>query len=329
MISFLQLPRELRDRVYDECFIAAKPINLQNLSPSPRSALSQRLCLVPNLLASCRQIHEEGLIKLYGENLYFVDLTSSWRFSRSLQWHKCYVLQAEQLDVCLACQRKSLHDQTPDATPLSEAWNPNLSRVRRLQVSLQQYTYSEWKYRQPSAFPRIPQGCPHMSYVALQPQLRLSLLIIRTLERSLLSVEDSRRPTCWQSVSQRYNVRDIEQWKFEGEEDLSRLVEDVLQFATETADHIVVSGSGHTPWVFARAAMTPRYILDFLETGRYLGSEVPDIAKVPFDKGNFKGPCRVQERIITVARMSGSKAVSLHGEDVAFTSIYGSLLNSQ
>jgi hypothetical protein len=33
MSLFLRLPRELRDRVYDECFVATRPINLQNLAP--------------------------------------------------------------------------------------------------------------------------------------------------------------------------------------------------------------------------------------------------------------------------------------------------------
>jgi hypothetical protein len=86
MLSFLCLPRELRDLIYDECFVAVKPMDLQNLAPSLERPVSRRLCLTPNFLASCRQVYEEGMTKLYGENLYFVDLTSSWRFARSVQW---------------------------------------------------------------------------------------------------------------------------------------------------------------------------------------------------------------------------------------------------
>ena len=77
MSLFLRLPRELRDRIYDECFVAPRPINLQNLAPLSKDSVSQCLCLAPNFLASCRQVYEEGMTKLYGENLYFVDLTSS------------------------------------------------------------------------------------------------------------------------------------------------------------------------------------------------------------------------------------------------------------
>jgi len=103
MSSFLRLPRELRDRVYDECFVAARPINLQKLAPLSKNSASQCLCLAPNFLASCRQVYEEGMIKLYGENLYFVDLTSSWRFSRSLCWLQCLGLHFEQQDKLYAC----------------------------------------------------------------------------------------------------------------------------------------------------------------------------------------------------------------------------------
>lgn len=169
MIPFLELPRELRDCVYVECFIARRAISLQNLRSSPSRPVSQHLNLVPNLLASCRQIYEEGIAKLYGENLYFVDLTSSWRFSRSLQWCNCVGLLAEQFDICVACQQANPDRSTPDGEPALLTWNPNLSRVRRLQVSLQQYTYSQWKYRQPSAFPRVPHGCLHIVQGALPP----------------------------------------------------------------------------------------------------------------------------------------------------------------
>lgn len=326
MPSFLCLPRELRDRIYDECFVAVRPIDLQNLAPWSETPVSQRLCLTPNLLASCRQVYEEGIPKLYGENLYFVDLTSSWRFARSLQWRKCFELHAEQLDICLACQRTGHHGLGPDVKPTLEGWNPNLSRVRRLQVSLQQYTYSQWKYRQPSTFPPIPQSCLHVPCAALQQQLHLDLLIVRISEPSLLSVEDSRRLSCWHTVSQSYNVRDIEQWKVEGDKDLGRLVVDILRFSTHQARNVTVVGHGHLPWVSTETAMTPRYIIDFLKTGRYFGSEASGSRTGLFDGGSFEVSRRVREKRYTLAKMSGSRAVSLGGENISFTSIYGSLL---
>jgi hypothetical protein len=136
MSLFLRLPRELRDRIYDECFVAARPINLQNLAPLSKNSASQCLCLVPNFLASCRQVYEEGMTKLYGENLYFVDLKSSWRFLRSHQWLKCFGLHFDQQNICLVCQRNDLYNPTPNAKRLVQSWNPNLDKVRRLQVSV-------------------------------------------------------------------------------------------------------------------------------------------------------------------------------------------------
>jgi hypothetical protein len=326
MPSFLCLPRELRDRIYDECFVAVKPISLQNLAPSHENPVPQRLCLTPNFLTSCRQVYEEGLSKLYGENLYFVDLTSSWRFARSFQWRKCFELHAEQLDICLVCQRTGHHGLGPDAEPTLEGWNPNLGRVRRLQASLQQYTYSQWKYRQPSAFPGIPQNCLHVPRVALQQQIHLDLLIVRISERSLLSVEDSRHPSCWHTVSQRYNVRDIEQWKVEGDEGLGRLVVDVLRFSTHQARNVIIVGHKNLPWVSTKTAMTPRYIIDFLKTGRYFDSEVSGSRTALLDGGSFEVSRRVREKTYTLAKMSGSRAVRLDGKNIAFISIYGSLL---
>lgn len=237
--------------------------------------LSQRLCLTLNFLASCRQVYEEGMTKLYGENLYLVDLTSSWYFPRSLQWLKCFGLHFEQQNICLVCQRTNLHNSTPDAQRLLESWNPNLDRVRRLQVSVQLYTYSQWKYRQPSAFPHISQSCLHVSSEALQEQLHLDLLVIKVLQRSLLSVEDSRRLSCWYTISQSYNVRDVELWKTEGNEDLKRLVEDVQLFAARKASNVIVSRLGRSPRILSETTMIPRYISGLLQTGRYFLGNVP------------------------------------------------------
>lgn len=325
MSSLLRLPRELRDRVYEACLVASKPIDLRNLAPSRIMHLHQRLGLTPNLLASCQQVYEEAILKLYEENLFFSDLTSSWRLFRPLKWCNCFGLQAGQLDICIACQRTSPIDRTTDNEPLIDAWNPNLGRIRRLQISLQHYTYSQWKYRQPSAFPHTSRHCSLMTFSALPSQLRLSLLIIRTLEPSLLSLEDSRHHSHWNAVSFGYNVGDVERWKLEGTEDLSRLVESVLRFARQQADLFVMSGPGKIPYLWTTTMTTPTYIRDYLKTGRYLRAEALDAVRVQSDIKIFTPPRKIQERIVAIAVSSGIRAVCLNGEDVAFTSIYDSL----
>lgn len=40
MTLFLRLPRELRDRIYDQCLVAARLINLQNLAPLSKNSVS-------------------------------------------------------------------------------------------------------------------------------------------------------------------------------------------------------------------------------------------------------------------------------------------------
>lgn len=261
------------------------------------------------------------MIKLYGENLYFIDLTSSWRFSRSLQWLKCLGLHFEQQNICLVCQRNDLHNLTADAECLPESWNPNLDKVRRLQVSVQQYTYSEWKYRQPSAFPHTSQSCLHVPSGALQEQLHLDLLVIRVLQGSLLSVEDSRRLSCWYTISQSYNVRDVELWKMEGNEDLKRLVEDVLQFAARKASNVIVSRLGKLPRILSETTMIPRYISGLLQTGQYFLGSAPCDKTGLLGRENFEGYRRAWEKTVTLARRSGSRVVCLDGDNVAFTSI--------
>lgn len=126
---------------------------------------------------------------------------------------------------------------------------------------------------------------------ALQEQLHLDLLVIRVLQRSLLSVKDSQRPSCWHTISQSYNVRDIELWKTEGNEDLKRLVEDVQLFAARKASNVIVSRLGRSPRILSETAMIPRYITDLLQTGRYFLGEAPR-DKVGLLRGeNFEG-CR-------------------------------------
>lgn len=321
MFPFLCLPRELRDRVYDECLIAPKPINLQNLAPYPHAPVPQRLCLIPNLLASCRQVYEEGVVKLYEGNLYFVDLTSPWRFSQSMQRRGLSESHALPLDICLVCQRTDPGGMTSTDRSLLKSWNPNLGRVRRLQASLQQYTYSQWKYRQPPAFPRVPQTCLHVPYMALQEQLQLDLLIIRISEHSLLSVEDSRRLSCWYAVSQGYSSRDIDSWKAEGGQDLKRLVKDVLRFAAQRPSNIVISRPGRSPTILTNTTTIPQYILSFSRTGQYFGGEAICDRKRLISEESLEGFHKVSEKTSTLARISGSRVICLGGDKIAFTSI--------
>jgi hypothetical protein len=128
---------------------------------------------------------------------------------------------------------------------------------------------------------------------ALQEQLHLDLLIIRVLQRSLLSIEDSRRPSCWHTISQSYNVRDVELWKTEGNEDLKRLVKDVLQFAVRKASNVIVSRLGRSPRILSETTMILRYISGLLQTRRYFLSKAPYDESGLLSRENFEGCRRV------------------------------------
>ena len=156
---------------------------------------------------------------------------------------------------------------------------------------------------------------------ALQEQLHLDLLVIRVLQRSLLSVEDSRRRSCWHTIAQSHNIRDVELWKTEGDEDLKRLVEDILQFAARRASNVIVSRLGRSHRILSETAMIPRYISGLLQTGRYFPGEAPRDKVELLRRENFEGCRRAWEKTVTLARTSGSRVVCLNGDNVAFTSI--------
>ena len=156
---------------------------------------------------------------------------------------------------------------------------------------------------------------------AFQEQLHLDLLVIRVLQRSLLSVEDSRRLSCWHTISQSYNVRDVELWETEGDEDLKRLVEGVQPFAARKASNVIISRLGRSPRIFSETTMIPRCISSLLQTGRYFLGEAPCDDTGLLRRENFEGCRRAWEKTVTLARTSRSRVVCLDGDKVAFTSI--------
>ena len=67
-VGFLCLPAELRNYVYRLVFVTVMPVNLRNVDNFCRSAA---------LLATCHQVHDEGVQILYGENTF--ELDRQWR----------------------------------------------------------------------------------------------------------------------------------------------------------------------------------------------------------------------------------------------------------
>ena len=136
-----------------------------------------------------------------------------------------------------------------------------------------------------------------------------------------MSVEDSRRRSCWQTIAQSHNIQDVELWKTEGNEDLKNLVEDVLQFAARKASNVIISRLGRSPRMLSETTTIPRYISGLLQRGRYFLGKAPDDKTGLLCREKFEGCHRAWEKTITLAKTSGGRVVCLDGDDIAFTSI--------
>ena len=136
-----------------------------------------------------------------------------------------------------------------------------------------------------------------------------------------MSVEDSRRRSCWHTIAQGHNIQDVESWKTEGDEDLKRLVEDILQFAARRASNVIISRLGRSPMMLSETTTIPKWISGLLKTGRYFLSNAPGEKVGLLPRENFEGCRRAWEKTIALARTSGSRVVCLDGDNIAFTSI--------
>lgn len=74
-VGFLDLPRELRDCIYEQALVADCPISVLNLTTTWRHHVPrQTLRLTPALLLVSRTLHTEGTDFLYGHNAFFIEI---------------------------------------------------------------------------------------------------------------------------------------------------------------------------------------------------------------------------------------------------------------
>lgn len=76
--GFLKLPMELRLRCYEVVLLASSPITIADVHPRFKGHLS------PQLLRTCRQLHNEGADVLYGCNTFETLLHQNGRLVRHL-----------------------------------------------------------------------------------------------------------------------------------------------------------------------------------------------------------------------------------------------------
>lgn len=73
--GLMQLPRELRDHIYQFALVSCQEISLLNFAEDHRYFLpQQQLGISPNILRACRQIYCEALSILYASNTFYVKI---------------------------------------------------------------------------------------------------------------------------------------------------------------------------------------------------------------------------------------------------------------
>lgn len=218
MPSLLTLPRKLRHMIYNACLVCNEPIDLRRLQPERARHSSSAMHLAPNLLAVCRQIHEEASSRLYSNNTFYLAIVPLWTVIGP---------DSGALDpqyACLVCQR--LHTTTcSDKRATLAAWNPRCRDIRQLRILVRPYSYLDWRYRVPDPCYVDTTKCQHGVYALLALGLRPSRLRICIARGAIFSDQDVATASNWYAVLSGYRIHDTQRLKRAAEQDLGRTVD--------------------------------------------------------------------------------------------------------
>ncbi|KAK3070342.1 hypothetical protein LTR53_010626 [Teratosphaeriaceae sp. CCFEE 6253] len=273
--SFTTLPAEIRNQIYEELLVAGSVINLTALrSQGARSPRTERYGLAVHLLVVCRQVYCEALPILYGQNAFYYDLEAMWGYHRPKAWRVRFDLELDDLYTCLKCQmyqdiKNDLGTPALDTHLGQDAvWSPNIKLVRRLQVTLNAFSYPEWRYRHRTAFPRHNFTCPHSVRFSLPQHLQADLLVIRSPSRALMSGAEGSIGQNWYNIAARYHSTDAQQWRRRCDRDRARDYTDLVAYAQIHARYVILTGT--KPRIESSAHEgVPGYIREFLRTGLF------------------------------------------------------------
>ena len=155
--------------------------------------------------------YREGSKVLYGENTFYVDLQPMWQYTRTKHIRDLLParLNSQHPHACLACSDRVHavnHDRTvrgqqyANMLQTSDSWNPVVHKIRRLQISLRPYSYSQfadvclikfWLQRIPALEDRrLVYSCFHSFQNALPPLRQLDLLILHVAKLPLALAEE-------------------------------------------------------------------------------------------------------------------------------------------
>ena len=275
-IGFFTLPREIRDQIYAECLLTSSDvIPLSNLrTDASLRPPTQNLGLIPSVLRSCRQIHEEAVTVLYSENFFFADLVTPWAYTQPLRWRQCFQFEPDDLLICLKCEQEP-ESGRPSVNSDRSAWTANTGLVRRLQISIRPYSFLQWRLRQRSAFPNRFAGCAHTLATAIPSNLTLDVLIVRILKRSLLYQDEYIPRDNWFAIGFRYQGPDSVEWRRHATKDTSRVARALFALGARIAKVAILAGPDFVPYMFPTAIESlPRWMTRLLHSGRILDGSV-------------------------------------------------------
>ena len=260
---FLDLPREIRDEIYEVCLVSNSMIELACLRIGPEQKYitrERRFGIHTPVLRTCRQVHDEACKILYGLNLFYVGLQARWRYTRAVAFQELIEQEtwARQPLACLKCSKKvrgltSSEIAAPELSNSSEysletstsCWSTNIGRVRRLYVNLRSYSYQQYhdiyaiKFHLQKLHSKqdraLVESCSHSFPTAIPKIMDLDLLVLHITKRSLVSAGDNhslmaafRYATC------------AGEWRANAQEDMAREVAPLLEFASRNAKVVVL-----------------------------------------------------------------------------------------
>ncbi|KAK7916901.1 hypothetical protein PG985_010509 [Apiospora marii] len=139
MPNFLDLPRELRDQVYELCLVGERLLNLQNPIYGDWGYSYDHYGLTTGLLRVSKNVHREASLVLYSQNIF--DLTLPQGNGHALEkigHHNAQHIRHVVIKFPDFCSRASVHDH------LSDVMAANVASMRSHCTHLHTVMVSRW-----------------------------------------------------------------------------------------------------------------------------------------------------------------------------------------
>ncbi|KAK0837875.1 hypothetical protein LTS02_017886 [Friedmanniomyces endolithicus] len=277
--TFLELPPEICNRIYELCLVSNQLIDLQKLNkteitvwnpeaksfecwsaecirdynvPDYEDAFAgfptEQPRLMPALLGVCRKIYSEAKPILYGLNVFHATITpkAAYRGRRtSLRYHpnRC------------TWSRNVREEATEDFISArgTIAWNANIKLVRRLSVSLRGYSFEQFLAEDPS-FTCPESSCTHDRVQGIPRGLKLHLMFVSARPREVLWREPLNRsgrrqdqPLFTLQSTLRSEVHTVKRWRSESQRDMRDCLSDLIGSAPRITEELIIDTISTAP----------------------------------------------------------------------------------